>query len=64
VLLLRAIQMKKQAFDLIDHMAANCDLHRTVTERAKELFAGWRNAKEHVQQKNAVICACITAAYR
>ncbi|CAN0157440.1 unnamed protein product, partial [Ectocarpus fasciculatus] len=57
-------KMKREAFDLINHIAGNCDLHETVTVRAKELFAGWRNVKEHVHQKFAVICACIIAAYR
>eukprot|EP00752_Nemacystus_decipiens_P002508 g2355.t1 len=57
-------KMKREAFDLINHIAGNCDLHETVTVRAKEFFAGWRNVKEHVHQKHAVICACIIAAYR
>jgi hypothetical protein len=61
---LACAQMKKKAFDTIDHIAANCDLHKVVTDRAKELFATWRNVKEHVQQRNAVICACVVAAYR
>ncbi|CAN0004521.1 unnamed protein product, partial [Choristocarpus tenellus] len=56
--------MKREAFDLINHIAANCDLHETVVVGAKELFAGWRNIKEHVYNKHAVICACIVAAYR
>ena len=38
-------RMKREAFDLINHIAGNCDLHETVTVRAKELFAGWRNVK-------------------
>lgn len=38
-------KMKREAFDLINHIAGNCDLHETVTVRAKELFAGWRNVK-------------------
>lgn len=37
--------MKREAFDLINHIAGNCDLHEVVTVRAKELFAGWRNLK-------------------
>ncbi|CAN0467932.1 unnamed protein product [Ascophyllum nodosum] len=57
-------QMKREAFDLINHIAGNCDLHEVVTVRAKELFAGWRNVKEHVHNKHAVICACIIGAYR
>lgn len=38
-------KMKREAFDLINHIAGNCDLHETVNSRAKELFAGWRNVK-------------------
>lgn len=38
-------QMKREAFDLINHISGNSDLHETVVVRAKELFAGWRNAK-------------------
>lgn len=38
-------QMKREAFDLVNHIAANCDLHETVVVRSKELFAGWRNVK-------------------
>lgn len=38
-------KMKREAFDLINHIAGNCDLHETVNSRSKELFAGWRNVK-------------------
>ena len=53
---------KKKAFDLIAHGAMNLNLHGAVVERASELFAAYRDAKEAVHKFNAVVCACVLQA--
>jgi len=57
-------QQKKKAFELMGHVAANLDLHDMVVEKAKEIFAVYRNVREHVHDFQAVIAACMIGAYR
>lgn len=55
--------MKKKACSMIDHVAANLDLHEIVTGRAKEMFAEFRDLREHIHQFEAIVAGCILASY-
>ncbi|OQR95873.1 hypothetical protein THRCLA_07499 [Thraustotheca clavata] len=56
-------QMKQKAIRLIDHTGANLDLHEIVCNRAKKMFAEFRDLREHVHQFEAVVAGCIIDAY-
>ncbi|KAG9412441.1 hypothetical protein AC1031_015355 [Aphanomyces cochlioides] len=56
-------QMKQKACRLIDHTGANLDLHEIVCNRAKKMFAEFRDLREHVHQFEAVVAGCIIDAY-
>jgi len=54
--------MKKKAFDLIADASSNLDLHETVSRRAQELFANYRDDREFVQRFEVAVCACVVQA--
>ncbi|TMW57433.1 hypothetical protein Poli38472_003358 [Pythium oligandrum] len=56
-------QMKQKASRLIDHTISNLDLHEIVGNRAKKMFADFRDLREHVHQFEAVVAGCVIAAY-
>ncbi|KAF0689982.1 Aste57867_18626 [Aphanomyces stellatus] len=56
-------QMKQKACRLIDHTGANLDLHEIVCNRAKKMFAEFRDLREHVHQFEAVVAGCIIDSY-
>ena len=56
--------MKRKAFAQIGHCAKSLRLHECVVQIASEMFARWRDLKEHVQQYEAVVAACIIFAWR
>ena len=45
------------------HAGDALGLHEAVVQRAKELFAGFRDDREMVQQYKAVIAACLSEAF-
>nr|CCA22522.1 conserved hypothetical protein [Albugo laibachii Nc14] len=56
-------QMKQKACRLIDHTVSNLDLHEIVGNRAKKMFAEFRDVREHVHQFEAMVAGCVIAAY-
>ncbi|GLE05994.1 hypothetical protein PINS_up015205 [Pythium insidiosum] len=56
-------QMKQKACRLIDHTISNLDLHEIVGNRAKKMFAEFRDVREHVHQFEAMVAGCVIAAY-
>jgi len=56
-------KQKKDAFMQMTHVGDALNLHEAVVQRAKELFAGFRDDRELVQQFKAVIAACLCEAF-
>lgn len=56
-------KQKKDAFMQMAHVGDALNLHEAVVQRAKELFAGFRDDRELVQQFKAVIAACLCEAF-
>ena len=57
-------KMKSEAFQVLDDVGFSLQLHESVIQRAKALFAGYRDMLEQVQSLKLVEAACIIAAYR
>jgi hypothetical protein len=56
-------KQKKDAFIQMTHVGDALNLHEAVVQRAKELFAGFRDDRELVQQFKGVIAACLCEAF-
>jgi len=56
-------RQKKDAFVQMNHVGDALSLHSAVIQRAKELFAGFRDDRELLQQFKGVIAACICEAF-
>jgi len=56
-------QQKKEAFMKMKHIGDALGLHEAVVRRAKELFAGFRDDRELVQQFKGVVAACLIEAF-
>jgi len=56
-------KQKKEAFSKMNHVGDALCLHDAVVQRAKELFAGFRDDRELVQQFKGVVAACICEAF-
>lgn len=56
-------RQKKDAFYQMTHAGDALGLHEAVVQRAKELFAGFRDDREMVQQFKGVIAACLSEAF-
>jgi len=56
-------KQKKEAFVNMAHVGDALNLHEAVVQRAKELFAGFRDDRELVQQFKGVIAACLCEAF-
>ncbi|KAL7567835.1 hypothetical protein ACA910_000579 [Epithemia clementina (nom. ined.)] len=56
-------RQKKDAFSQMGHVGDALSLHEAVVQRAKELFAGFRDDRELVQQFKGVIAACLCEAF-
>lgn len=56
-------RQKKDAFYQMVHAGDALGLHEAVVQRAKELFAGFRDDRELVQQFKGVIAACLCEAF-
>mmetsp|Transcript_23083 Transcript_23083/g.43673 ORF Transcript_23083/g.43673 Transcript_23083/m.43673 type:complete len:572 (+) Transcript_23083:731-2446(+) len=56
-------RQKKDAFYQMVHAGDALGLHEAVVQRAKELFAGFRDDRELVQQFKGVIAACLAEAF-
>lgn len=56
-------RQKKDAFVQMGHVGDALSLHEAVVQRAKELFAGFRDDRELVQQFKGVIAACLCEAF-
>lgn len=56
-------RQKKEAFVQMGHVGDALSLHEAVVQRAKELFAGFRDDRELVQQFKGVIAACLCEAF-
>lgn len=54
---------KKEAFVQLTHAGEALHLHDAVVQRAKELFAGFRDDRELVQQFKGVLAACLCEAF-
>jgi hypothetical protein len=56
-------KQKKDAFIQMTHVGDALNLHEAVVQRAKELFAGFRDDRELIQQFKGVIAACLCEAF-
>jgi uncharacterized Zn finger protein (UPF0148 family) len=56
-------RQKRDAFHQMTHVGDALNLHEAVVQRAKELFAGFRDDRELVQQFKGVIAACLCEAF-
>jgi len=56
-------RQKKDAFVQMTHVGDALHLHEAVIQRSKELFAGFRDDRELVQQFKGVIAACLCVAF-
>lgn len=56
-------KQKKDAFVQMAHVGDALSLHEAVVQRAKEIFAGFRDDRELVQQFKGVIAACLCEAF-
>ena len=56
-------RQKRDAFGQMVHVGDALNLHEAVVQRAKELFAGFRDDRELVQQFKGVIAACLCEAF-
>jgi hypothetical protein len=56
-------RQKKDAFIQMTHVGDALSLHEAVVQRAKELFAGFRDDRELVQQFKGVVAACLCEAF-
>ena len=56
-------RQKKDAFVQLVHTGDALNLHEAVVQRAKELFAGFRDDRELVQQFKGVIAGCLCEAF-
>jgi transcription initiation factor TFIIIB Brf1 subunit/transcription initiation factor TFIIB len=56
-------KQKKEAFVQMAHVGDALSLHEAVVQRAKEVFAGFRDDRELVQQFKGVIAACLCEAF-
>ena len=54
---------KLEAFKLMNELAMNLQIHDAVIEKAKELFAKYREVKERVEKPNATVAACIMLSF-
>mmetsp|Transcript_22363 Transcript_22363/g.48498 ORF Transcript_22363/g.48498 Transcript_22363/m.48498 type:complete len:783 (-) Transcript_22363:88-2436(-) len=56
-------RQKKDAFYQMAHAGDALGLHEAVVQRAKELFAAFRDDRELVQQFKGVIAACLSESF-
>ncbi len=56
-------KQKRDAFMQMGHVGDALNLHQAVLQRAKELFAGFRDDRELVQQFKGVVAACLCEAF-
>lgn len=56
-------RQKKEAFVQMNHVGDALSLHQAVLQRAKELFSGFRDDRELLQQFKGVIAACLCEAF-
>jgi hypothetical protein len=56
-------KQKKQAFVQMNHVGDALNLHEAVVQRAKQIFAGFRDDRELLHQLKAVIAACLCEAF-
>ncbi|GKY91429.1 hypothetical protein MPSEU_000115200 [Mayamaea pseudoterrestris] len=56
-------KQKREAFAQMQHVGDALNLHEAVIQRAKEIFAGFRDDRELVQQFKPVIAACLCEAF-
>jgi hypothetical protein len=56
-------KQKKDAFHQMAHCGDALNLHEAVVQRAKEIFAGFRDDRELVQQFKGVIAACLCESF-
>lgn len=56
-------RQKKEAFVQMAHTGDALNLNEAVVQRAKELFAGFRDDRELVQQFKGVLAACLCEAF-
>jgi len=56
-------RQKKDAFSKMTHVGDALNLHDAVVQRSKELFAGFRDDRELVQQFRGVVAACLCEAF-
>ena len=56
-------KQKKDAFEKITHACDALNLHPILTQRAKELFSGFRDDREKMVDFNGVVAACLCEAH-
>src|SRR5690606_31320961 len=55
---------KREAFNLMEHLAACLYIPTACVEQAKLIFAVYRDVREAVQDFKAVVGACLALAYK
>jgi hypothetical protein len=56
-------KQKRDAFIQMAHCGDALNLHEAVVQRAKEVFAGFRDDRELIQQFKGVVAACLCEAF-
>eukprot|EP00510_Aplanochytrium_minuta_P003300 CAMPEP_0184005966 /NCGR_PEP_ID=MMETSP0954-20121128/383_1 /TAXON_ID=627963 /ORGANISM="Aplanochytrium sp, Strain PBS07" /LENGTH=180 /DNA_ID=CAMNT_0026284367 /DNA_START=794 /DNA_END=1336 /DNA_ORIENTATION=+ len=56
-------KQKTEAFRVIDDVSFSLQLHESVTQRAKQLFATYRDCREQLQALKRVEAACLITAF-
>eukprot|EP01034_Spumella_vulgaris_P039135 gene39135-48336_t len=56
-------KQKRQAFALMEEIAANINIHQLVVGKAKEEFTKYRDIRDALHQFEGVVSACLVLAY-
>ncbi len=57
-------QVKHEAFSTIESVCTSFNIHDSVIQDAKRLFANWRNDKDRIMDLEETIFACIYSVYK
>uniref|UniRef100_A0A7S3PQ86 C2H2-type domain-containing protein n=1 Tax=Aplanochytrium stocchinoi TaxID=215587 RepID=A0A7S3PQ86_9STRA len=56
-------KQKTEAFKILDDVCFSLQLHESVNQRSKQLFAAYRDSREQLQALKRVEAACLITAY-
>lgn len=55
---------KREVFSLLEEVCSRLSLSDVVCERAKTLFANFRQIRDYVSERNVYVCCCLISAQR